>query len=47
MFYTDRMSTSKSLRKIVEIRHFHITHPTLVTSGYYSRPKRKRNKCFS
>ena len=28
MFYTDQMSTSKSLQKIVEIRHFHIAHPT-------------------
>ena len=32
MFYTDQMNTSKSLRKIAEIRHFHIAHPTLVTS---------------
>lgn len=32
MFYTDQMSTSKSLSRIVEIRHFRIAHPTLVTS---------------
>ena len=32
MFYTDQMSTWKSLRKIVEIRHFDIGYPILVTS---------------